>query len=393
MKSLSQAIVALFKDEMFYAELISQMRRVIDPALPSVAGVCIRDDIELHINPDFKIDGVGFDDMDLKERVSILRHECEHILRDHIGRAKELAPEIFEKSHELADRIINSAKHGSLNVGMDLAINGGLPNMPKWGVFPRTFGLKDGETFEWYHAQLQQDEEARKKMQGMTGIDPHALWKETKHTKGVIKEKIRQAVNNAAKATRAAGEMTSENEMAVEEFNKASEVNWKQIIRRFIAQAVETKVESSRKKRNRRYVIHIPGSIKLEELHIGVAKDSSGSVSYEYYKKFMIEISNIAKYAKVTMIDADCEVKNIEVFKKGMSVKRKGYGGTAYKPAFDFFNKDKTIDALLYFGDMDTFDREALEKPKYPVLWCIVGDQKPPADFGSQIKIKVLKEE
>ena len=377
MKSLSQAIVALFQNEMFYAELISQMRRVINPSIPSVAGVCIKDSIELHINPNFKINGVGFDDMDLKERVDILRHECEHILRNHIGRAKELAPEVFEKDQELADQIINSAKHQSLNAGMDLAINYGLPNLPKWALFPRTFGLKDGETFEWYHAQLQQDEGARKKMQGMAGVDPHALWKETKDTKEVIKEKIRQVVNNAAKATRAAGEMTSENEMAVEEFNKASEVNWKQIIRRFIAQAVETKVESSRKKRNRRYGIHIPGSIKLEELHIGVAKDSSGSVSDEAYQQFMIEISNIAKYAKVTMIDADCEVKNNEVFKKGMSVKRKGYGGTAYKPAFDFFNKDKTIDALIYFGDMDTYDTEQLVKPKYPVLWCIVGEQKP----------------
>ncbi len=393
MRSVSEAIIALFRDEMFYAELISQMRRVINYNLPSVAGVCIRDGIELHINPKFAVEGVTFDMMPVAERVDILKHECEHILRDHISRAKVLAPEVFEQDQGVIDHIINSAKHQGMNVSMDLAINGGLPNFPKWGCFPETFGLPKGETFEWYHQEMQQNEKAKKKMQEMTGIDPHALWKETKDTKEVIKEKIKQAVNTAAKATRAAGKMTSEQEMAVEEFNKTTEINWKQIVRRFVAQAVETKVEASRKKRNRRYGIHIPGSIKTEELHIAVAKDSSGSVSDKAYQQFMVEISHIAKYAKITMIDADCEVKNVEEFKKGMSVKRKGYGGTAYKPAFDFFNKDKTIDALLYFGDMDTFDKEVLEKPKYPVLWCIVGDQPPPADFGSQVKIKVLEEE
>ena len=124
-----------------------------------------------------------------------------------------------------------------------------------------------------------------------------------------------------------------------------------------------------------------------------MAKDSSGSVSDPAYEQFMTEISNIAKYAKVTMIDADTEVKNVEKYKKGAAVKRKGYGGTAYQPAFDFFNKDKTVDAVLYFGDMDTFDKEDLIKPKYPTLWCIVGEQDPPAPWGQVVRIKVLKEE
>ena len=207
MKSLSQAIVALFESEMFYAELVNQMRRVISPTLPSVAGVCIKDGIELHINPTFKgPDGLTFEEMPVLSRTAILKHECEHILRDHIGRAKVLAPEIFEKDQELADQIMNSAKHMGLNVAMDCAINYSLPNLPAWGCFPKNFDLKDGETFEWYHAQLQQNEKARKKMEGMTGIDPHSLWKDSHGTKEVIKEKIRQAVNQAAKATRSSRE-------------------------------------------------------------------------------------------------------------------------------------------------------------------------------------------
>lgn len=394
MKSLSQAIISLFQEQMFYAELILQMRRITDYTLPSVAGVCIKNGIELHVNPTFNTpDGKTFDTMDISERVAVLKHECEHILREHIGRAKVLAPAMFEKQESMADQIINSMKFRTLNVAMDCAINPAIPNVPKWGCFPKMFNLQDGETFEWYHAQFQQDEKAKKKMEEMMGIDPHALWAASAGTKEMIEATIRNAANKAAQSTRAAGRMTANDEMLIDKLNKTESVNWKQQLRRFIAHAVETKIESSRKKRNRRYGIHIPGSKKLEELHLGVAKDSSGSVSDESYAQFMAEIENIAKYARVTMIDADTEVKNIEEFKKGATVKRKGYGGTAYQPAFDFFNKDKTVDAVIYFGDMDTYDREVMVKPKYSVLWAIVGDQKPPVEWGGQIKIKVNQEE
>jgi predicted metal-dependent peptidase len=66
----------------------------------------------------------------------------------------------------------------------------------------------------------------------------------------------------------------------------------------------------------------------------------------------------------------------------------KGRGGTAYQPAFDFFNKIE-IDGMIYFGDMDCFDTEEIKKPKYPVMWAIVGNQAPPADFGYKTKIEL----
>ena len=167
--------------------------------------------------------------------------------------------------------------------------------------------------------------------------------------------------------------------------NSESRVNWKQQLRRFVANSMEVKIESSRKKRNRRYGIKIPGYVKTEELHIGVAIDTSGSVSNEALSQFMKEIEQIAKYAKVTVVEADAEVKNSYVFKPKKEYNISGRGGTAYQPAFDFFNKEKDIDALIYFGDMDSADQPS--KPKYPVLWAIVGNQQPPGDFGAQIRI------
>lgn len=385
--SISKAIVDLFETEMFYAEIISQMRRVVNPSLPAAAGVCIKNKIELHINlKGFDMNGEhipGFDDVDPKTRVAILKHECEHILRGHISRMKEYAPEVFVNK-DVADVIINQQKHMALNIAADCAINYGIPELNQGGyAYPKRFELQDGETFEWYMDQLKDNE----KMKNVTHYDDHSLWKESEGAKEVVNEKIRQAVNKAAKNTRAAGKMTADQELIVQKFNEGHSVNWKQQLKRFIAHSVEVKIESSKKKRNRRYGILFPGEVKVEDLHIGVVTDSSGSVSDEAYSQFLNEIDNIAKYAKITMVDADCEVKNVQKYKKGMPRQRRGYGGTAYQPAFDYFNKDKTVDAVIYFGDMDSSDEPT--KPKYPVLWSIVGSQEPPAKFGSKIYIKV----
>lgn len=376
---LSQTIVNLFESERFYAEIICQMRRFLGNRVPT-AGVCIRDQIELHINPEW------FESKSMPERVAILKHECEHILRDHIGRAKELAPEIYDnKKKKDEDNILNDMKHKTLNVAMDCAINGMLPNLPPEGVFPKTFDLKSGETMEWYLNALKDNDKAKDLMK----FDGHELWAESEGEKEIIKEKIRQMVNKAAKNARSAGKMTADNELLVSELNK-NVVNWRQQLKRFAARTIETNIDTSKKKRNRRYGIEQPGIIKTETLHIGVAMDTSGSVSDESIKQFMSEIGNIAKYAKVTVIEADTEIKNTYIYDPKKKYKVGGRGGTAYKPAFDYFNdKKNAVDAMIYFGDMDCFDNETLVKPKYPVLWAIVGSQEPPAKFGHQIRVEV----
>ena len=184
--------------------------------------------------------------------------------------------------------------------------------------------------------------------------------------------------------------MSAEDELLVDKLNYTPR-NWRQDLRRFAARHLETKIESSKKKRNRRYGITVPGSVKEETLTIGVAIDTSGSVSDDALSQFMAEIHNISKYAVITVVEADSEIKNAYTYdpKKVYSVK--GRGGTAYQPAFDYFNKDNEIDGLIYFGDMDCFDQEEIKKPTYPVMWAIVGNQEPPVDWGARVKVEVIK--
>lgn len=372
-----QAIVALFETERFYAELISQMKRVTSKTIPT-AGVCIKNQVELHINLEW------FSSLSPEERVSILKHECEHILRGHLARLREMAPDVYGKQKDAVEGVLNQMRHRSLNIAADMAINGGIKHLPESGVHATNFQLPEGETVEWYHEKLKDNEKAKEFM----NFDDHALWGESEGQQEVLREKLRQVINKAAQKTKSAGKLTGEQELLINEWNPPS-VSWKAQLRRFVARSMEVKITTSKKKRNRRYGIMQPGHVKEEVLHIAVARDTSGSVSDDALAQFDAELAQIGKYAKVTVVDADTEIKNSYVYNAKKKRSIKGRGGTAYKPVFDYFNELGDIDGLIYFGDMDCFDTEDLVKPKYPVLWAIVGEQNPPASFGSQIRIKV----
>lgn len=375
--SISQAIIRLFEREMFYAEIITRMKRIISHDLPAPAGVCIKDHIELHINPEL------FNEYTIDERAAILKHECEHILRNHIVRSKELAPDVYKKHENTSETIVASLKHKVINIAADCAVNSGLADLPKNAVLAEMFDLESHETVEWYLEKLKDND----KMKELTQYDGHDIWSESEGDKEIIKEKIKQTINKAAERTRAAGKMSHQDELAVSQLNQST-VNWREQLRRFVASTITTSIESSKKKRNRRYGVMFPGSVKVEDLHIGVAIDTSGSISNEQLIQFMSEIERISKYATITVVEADSEIKNSYIYDSKKKYKVKGRGGTAYKPAFDFFSKMKHIDGVIYFGDMDCFDTEVLQKPKYPVLWAIVGNQNKPANFGTEIRIE-----
>lgn len=377
---LSQAIVRLYEEERFYAELVLQMDRIVSERVPT-AGVCVKDKIQLHVNPKF------FASLSADEQVAVLKHECSHILNDHISRAKELDPSIYEKKEgeDVIDSMIKGAKHQLINIAADCSINPGILNIMKDGMFPKKFDLEDGHLMEWYVEQLKNNEKAKE----MTGVDGHELWAESEGEKEVLKEKIRQAVNDAVVKTKAAGKMSADDELLVDRLNYRAK-DWKGDLKRFAARTMNIVLASSKKKRNRRYGIQYPGAIKEELLHIGVALDTSGSISDEALCQFMAEVGNIAKYAVVTVVEADSEVKNSYFFDPKKKYSVKGRGGTAYQPAFDYFTKETEVDGVIYFGDMDCFD-EKLVRPKYPVLWAIVGNQNPPADWGAKTKVEVNK--
>lgn len=373
--SVTKAIVRLFDTERFYAELVLSMDRIMSDKVPT-AGVCIKDRIELHVNPKF------FNALSNKEQVAILKHECQHILHDHISRSKEYAPDVYVKEQNQVDSTISKAKHQVINIAADCAINPGIHSLPEGGVYPKTFNLPNGLTLEEYASKLKNNEQ----LKNITHYDDHSLWSESEEDQEALRAKLKKALDKAKKATMSAGKMTYDIEVLLERFQTSTK-DWKKELSRFAAKSLEILLESSKKKRNRRYGIMYPGAVKIEKLHIGVAIDTSGSVSDEALSQFMAEIGKIAKYAVVTVVQADTEVKSSYLYDPKKNYSIKGRGGTDYQPAFDYYTKNTDVDGVIYFGDMDCFDTEKLRKPKYPVLWAIVGTQAPPAAWGGRTHI------
>jgi predicted metal-dependent peptidase len=154
-----------------------------------------------------------------------------------------------------------------------------------------------------------------------------------------------------------------------------------------VARSISTTTKNTRKKINRRFGLEQPGKKKKRELTLGVCVDSSGSVSDEAFQSFLTEVSRISQICQTTyLVDADCVVQNVDVIKKGKKVKnqRSGSGGTAYQPAIDKCLELK-CDAIVYFGDADSSDIP--KNPNIPFLWVIVGNQNPPGNFGSVVRL------
>jgi predicted metal-dependent peptidase len=101
---------------------------------------------------------------------------------------------------------------------------------------------------------------------------------------------------------------------------------------------------------------------------------------------FWTEMEAIHKCGvKITVIEADCDVKNVYEFDSKKQPDFKGRGGTAYNGPIKHA-KSLKVDGILYFGDGDCADRP--EDPKIPFLWALVRNSPAPADFGKVIRIQ-----
>ena len=111
MEEIEKVVVNLLANRdggVFYASLISQMRRIAQDDFPACAGVTVRNGrIELYYNPKM------FAEMtkNNKERIAVLEHECQHLVKNHLARRGGRDPQLW-------------------NIACDIAINQHIKNLP-----------------------------------------------------------------------------------------------------------------------------------------------------------------------------------------------------------------------------------------------------------------------
>lgn len=397
MNKIQQAISALLFAEPFYGHLISKMKISKSDKFPT-AGVFITDKVNMVYNEEW------IENLELIDVVKVLKHECGHILQEHIIRAKQIG-------------VVNAELHKRFNIATDITINTYdlVPTVEKIGGVTlsslnamlkkiveednaknkgnRTFEpLVDGQIAEYYYNKINEFAEKNSDLLPQDGMgdtmDDHSTWEQSEGNEEMQREVAKQAVNEAVKSAGGVGNIPADIASLIEQLNK-SQVNWKQQLRQFFVNTLKSTRMPTRKRRNRRYGILQPGNKKKPELHLGLCVDTSGSVSDKELAIFWTEMSAIYSCGvRVTVIEADCIVQNVYEFDPGKTPNFKGRGGTAYSPAIEKAVELK-VDGILYCGDFDTADTP--KNPKKPFLWVGVRNSPPPATFGKVIYLDDVK--
>lgn len=401
MNKMQQAIISLLFAEPFFGHLISKMRISKSDKVPS-AGVYITDKINLVYNESF------IDSLDLVDVVKVLKHECGHILQEHILRSKQIGinnSELHKRFNIATDATINVydliptvEKIGGVTVkSLNEMLKGMLDKANEKDGKKRTFApLEEGQMAEYYYNRINEfaDQHGDALPESGDGfgdtMDDHSVWEQSDGNEEMMKEVARQSVNEAVKAAGGIGNVPGSVAALVAEMNK-SQVNWKQQLRQMFVSAQKSIKESTRKRRNRRYGILQPGSKRKPKFKVTVAVDTSGSMSGEPLKHAWAELSAIHSSftdIELIVIEADCVVQNVYEFNPKQVPEFKGAGGTSYSPAIQKAAELKT-ELLVFIGDMDAADKP--DKPKFPVVWCVTGNSNPPANFGKVVRIEVDK--
>lgn len=397
----------------FYAELISRMRVVIKKGIPSAA-VNITDGINLYINPYF------WNYLTLARQVEILKHECKHIMHDHIPRFMELLGiEGQAGKIEGKENVQKYSKEAMrLNIAADAAINETLKLDGKFKFFNpdgscMTFTDKNGKTsdetetcsvaaieemlgqtvehdavFEYYY-NLLKDHEDEQMGEAGTPVDDHGMWGEGDPNSEYVREIVKKVVKDAEEAARQAGSLPGYLEELLNGLYK-SKRNWKRDIRTFATRSINILTEPSRKRRNRRYGLMYPGHRKWAKTRIAVVLDTSGSMHLEAIKQCLAEINKLqSDDVDILLMQCDSEIAGIQTINKRITeFNLKGRGGTAFQPALDKA-KELGVDGIIYFTDGDCFD--TLTEPDFPVLWALMPGCRAPVSWGKTTIIDIEK--
>lgn len=395
---LEDAIVSLIRRKPFFGYLLMTCRRYITSAIPT-AGVSVTSKgLNLYVNLDF------LDSLSEEGRIAVLEHEMLHLLHMHPARFERYGGKKKESVDAPNGKKVSVNKQKVFNVAADCAINQYLKNLNEIQVDGKPAGItlntikeitknedvKAYKHMEYYYSLLKDSIDKKIQNGEMSSEDmpdshdDHSMWEETDLTKEQAEKKIEKHLRVAKEASEGRGLTSAEREMLASILD--SKVDWKAQLRNFVSNAEEVLIESTRKKRNKRYGVVYPGTKAEPKFRLGVCVDTSGSISQKELFQFFTEIKRIADgpNVEVYVVEADSEVKNFYKYDKRADIKPKGGGGTAYNPAIKKC-MELACDAICYFGDGDTADSP--ENPKVPFIWAMVRDSAPPATFGRVIRI------
>ena len=135
--------------------------------------------------------------------------------------------------------------------------------------------------------------------------------------------------------------------------------------------------------------IYLPSSIS-QTFRLVIVVDSSGSIDEDLLNEFFSEVNflmSLVTSYQIELLVCDDKVRSHNTFYSGeaLDVTLQGNGGTDFRPAFEFVEKEfDDVKLLLYFTDLDgVFPEEA---PNYHVKWVSSKSREVP--FGEVLELE-----
>jgi predicted metal-dependent peptidase len=356
----------------FYASVLYQMPMIEKNSLPTMA----TDGKSIFYNAEFT-DALSEPELD-----GVKVHEAYHRILKHHLRMGKRDPELWNIACDYAINpiIINSG----LKLPDGALIDSKFYNMPAEKIYDiLQSDKKDGggnspQPQEWGNVQDQGSDMSEDQI---------------KAEEATINAQVVMAVNSMKKE---AGKLPSDIQEIINEM-KRSQVDWKDVLRRFIGGDQPEGYSYRRPNRRQWYLNEVitPISNKIGCGDIVVGIDTSGSVSSKELSHFLGElnaISNMSGAESVTIITCDADIQDVIRYEKGEQIETiecKGRGGTRVKPVFDYIAENNlNVDNFIYFSDMGIFDYPD-QDVGYPILWVSSDIRAKDAPIGETTYLKV----
>ena len=367
--NLNMHTARLLMNEPFFAALSRRIEKTRSTSIPT-AGVRVNPSsaqFELMYNPEFM--GALSD----KHQLGVLKHEFYHIIFEHVTgrkppgglkRLDNIAMDLAINSH-IANELPNENEPGPV-IGKGEPMKACIPGQGPFAKYPLN------QTYEWYKARLEQDQEESEKGGGGEGeggeggdpfgdadsFDSHDDFGDTEGTAGdIAKERLRDAVKKAAEEAEKArnwGTMTSDMRKQILD-SITTKIDWRKVLRYFVKTSQRADKRSTPRRLNKRFPKIHPGKRVRRQARIAVSIDQSGSVDDAMLALFFAELNKLSEIAEFTVIPFDTEVDEslVYVWKKGQSRnwERVKCGGTDFNPPTKYVNQ-KGFDGHIILTDL-----------------------------------------
>lgn len=189
-----------------------------------------------------------------------------------------------------------------------------------------------------------------------------------------IEEAMKVAVTQILESTPSCGKEFGGLLREIVNIEKASSLNWTDVLRDFMTNRTNSDVNWNRP--NRRFSDEYIPSNNVPDLGtIVIAIDTSGSMDDKQLEKINAEVNDIFASFKCKLVIIPCDTRVVESGVQEytsedapVEISAPGGGGTAFSPVFKYVkDNDLEVEALVFFTDLDCSDYGPT--PDYPVLW------------------------